>query len=105
MSMKIGARDRKPVGPLDVSFAALVTAYCISGNALAAEFVEPLSRDNLGPLALAYHDKQPPLFLLPLFLLLLLVCSVLPPVGRGAGITFVGAACANIASAGLWRSG
>ena len=55
--MKIGVRNRKSVGPLDVAFAGLVAAYCICGNALATAYVEPLSADNLGPLALAYHDR------------------------------------------------
>ena len=103
--MKIGVRNRKSVGPLDVAFAGLVAAYCICGNALATAYVEPLSADNLGPLALAYHDSRPPLFLLPLLLLLLLVCPVLPSAGRGALIAFVGAACANIASAAFWPTG
>ena len=94
-------QDRKSVGPLDVAFAGLVAAYCICGNALATAYVEPLSADNLGPLALAYHDSRPPLFLLPLLLLLLLVCPVLPLVGRGALIAFVGAACANIGKCGV----
>ena len=43
--------------------------------------------------------------MLPLLLLLLLACPVLPAVGRGALIAFVGAACANIASAAFWQTG
>ena len=103
--MTFRARDRKSVGPLDVAFAGIVAAYCLCGNALATAYVEPLSADNLGPLALAYHDAPPPLWLLPLLLLMLLVCPVLPSVGRGALIAFVGAACANIASAAFWPTG
>jgi hypothetical protein len=103
--MKIGVQDRKSVGPLDIAFAGVVAAYCICGNALATAYVEPLSADNLGPLALAYHDRRPALFMLPLLLLLLLACPVLPAVGRGALIAFVGAACANIASAAFWQTG
>ena len=103
--MKSGLQERKSVGPVDVAFAGLVAAYCLCGNALATAYVEPLSADNLGPLALAYHDRPPPLFLLPLLLLLLLACPVLPAVGRGALIAFVGAACANIASAAFWQTG
>ena len=103
--MTFRARDRKSVGPLDVAFAGIVAAYCLCGNALATAYVEPLSADNLGPLALAYHDRPPPLFLLPLLLLLLLAGPVLPAVGRGALIAFVGAACANIASAAFWQTG
>src|SRR4249920_627004 len=98
--MKSGLQERKSVGPVDVAFAGVVAAYCLCGNALATAYVEPLSADNLGPLALAYHDRPPPLFLLPL-----LACPVLPAVGRGALIAFVGAACANVASAALWPTG
>ena len=98
-------QDRKPVRPLDIAFAGIVAAYCLCGNALATAYVEPLSADNLGPLALAYHDRPPPVFLLPLLLLLLLACPVLPAVGRGALIAFVGAGCANIASAAFWPTG
>ena len=103
--MKIGVQNRKSVGPLDVAFAGVVAAYCICGNALATAYVEPLSADNLGPLALAYHDARPALFMLPLLLLLLLACPVLPAVGRGALIAFVGAAWANIGSAAFWQTG
>jgi hypothetical protein len=103
--MKIGVRNRKSVGPVDVAFAGIVAAYCICGNALATAYVEPLSADNLGPLALAYHDRRPALYMLPLLLLLLLACPVLPLVGRGALIAFVGAAWANIASAAFWQTG
>ena len=103
--MRIGVRNRKSVGPLDVAFAGVIAAYCICGNALATAYVEPLSADNLGPLALAYHDTRPPLFMLPLLLLLLLACPVLPAVGRGALIAFVGAAWANIGSAAFWQTG
>src|SRR5690349_23897494 len=103
--MKILARDRKSVGPLDLVCAGLVAAYCICSNALATAYVEPLSADNLGPLALAYHDREPPLFLLPFLLLLLLVSPALPSVGRAGLIAFVGAACANIASAAFWQTG
>jgi len=103
--MKIFAPDRKAVGPLDLVCAGLVAAYCICGNALATAYVEPLSTENLGPLALAYHDRPPPLFLLPLLLLALLACPALPSVGRGALVAFVGAAMANIASAAFWPTG
>ena len=103
--MKVVVKDRKSVGPLDVAFAGVVAAYCICGNALATAYVEPLSADNLGPLALAYHDTRPALFMLPLLLLLLLACPVLPLVGRGALIAFVGAAWANIGSAAFWQTG
>ena len=43
--------------------------------------------------------------MLPLLLLLLLACPVLPSVGRGALIAFVGAAWANIGSAAFWQTG
>src|SRR6478736_4949187 len=101
--MKSRVQDRKPVGPLDIAFAGLVAAYCICGNALATAYVEPLSADNLGPLALAYHDRRPAVYMLPLLLLLLLACPVLPAVGRGGLIAFVGAACANIGCAAFWQ--
>lgn len=93
------------VRPTEVAWAALVGAYCVVGNALATAYVEPLSTDNLGPFALAYHRSDPPLVILPLLLLLLLVCPVLPAAGRAGVVAFVGAAYANIGSAALWRTG
>ena len=75
------------------------------GNALATAYVEPLSTENLGPFALAYHDRRLPIVLLPLLLFLLIACPALPSAGRPALVAFVGAACANIGSATLWPSG
>src|SRR4051812_8297688 len=96
---------RPPVHPRELAFAAVVAAYCMLGNVVAAAYVEPFSRHNTGPLALAYHDKRPPLIYLSLLLLLLLASAALPPPARVALVAFVGAACANVASALLWPSG
>ena len=103
--MRSRAKARSPISLAEVALAAVVAAYCVTANALATTYVEPLSRDNLGPLALAYHERRPPLALLPLLLLLLLASTALPGVGRAAAIAFVGAAYANIGSAALWPTG
>ena len=103
--MKVRTKNRSAVSPLELAVAALVAAYCLMGNALATTYVEPLSVDNLGPFALAYHERRPPLVLLPLLLFLLLMCPALPSAGRAALVAFVGAAYANIGSAALWPSG
>ena len=97
-SEDVGNRRRLPVRPSEVALAGLVAANCVMMNAAAVAFVEPLSRRNLGPLALAYHQTQPPLALLPGVLLLLILATVMPGIGRASVIVFAGAATANIVS-------
>ena len=53
----------RPVRATDVAFVAVVSAYCLFFNALAVEYLDPLSTRSLGPLALVYHPVEPPLLL------------------------------------------
>ena len=103
--MKSGVQERKSVGPLDVAFAGLVAAYCMCGNALATAYVEPLSADNLGPLALAYHDRRPAA--LPLAAAPAAAPRVPGPAGGGSRGADRLRRCrlANIASAAFWQTG
>jgi hypothetical protein len=98
----------RPVRATDVAFVAVVSAYCLFFNALAVEYLDPLSVRSLGPLALVYHPVEPPLLLVPVFLLvliLLLRLSAVTGVTRAALIAFVGAACANVISSRVWSEG
>jgi hypothetical protein len=98
----------RPVRATDVGFVAVVSAYCLFFNALAVEYLDPLSPRSLGPLALVYHPVEPPLLLVPVFLLvliLLLRLSAATGVTRAALIAFVGAACANVISSRVWSEG
>ena len=96
---------RRPVGPIELLIAAVVALDCLALNAAAVAHVPELSREDLGPLALAYHDRQPNLILLPMMALLLLLGTRLPAVGRIAVVVFVGAAVANLASPSIWEPG
>ena len=85
-----------------------MTAYCLVVNAIAVIYLEPLSTRSLGPLAVAYHPVDPPLVLVPVFLLILLVLlrlSAARGLVRAALISFMGAACANVISARAWSAG
>ena len=98
----------RPVRATDVAFVAVVSAYCLFFNALAVEYLDPLSVRSLGPPALVYHPVEPPLLLVPVFLLvliLLLRLSAATGVTRAALIAFVGAACANVISSRVWSEG
>ena len=104
--LPVSAVNRVPIEPSEVGFAVVVAACCVAANALAVVYVEPLSVDHLGPLALSHHHVHRPLLLLLLIPpLLLLLSSALRGVGRTALLVFVGAASANIASLALWSAG
>ena len=83
----------------------VVAADFLAVNAAAVAFVPPLSLEALGPLALAFHDKQPhPVFLVVLVAVLLLG-TWLPRLGRIAVLVFVGAVAANFLSPALREEG
>jgi len=97
--------QREPLGPTELAVTTVVAADCLAVNAAAVAFVPPLSLEALGPLALAFHDKQPhPAFLVVLVAVLLLG-TWLPRLGRVAVLVFVGAAAANFLSPALWEAG
>ena len=102
------ATTRRSARPTEFAFAGVVTAYCLVVDALAVLYLEPLSTQSLGPLAVAYHPVDPPLVIVPIFLLILLLLlrlSAARGLVRAALIAFMGAACANVISARVWSAG
>ena len=83
----------------------LVALECLLMNAWAVANAPRLTFDSLGPLALAYHDKQPRPAAVAVIIVILLVGTCLSRVGRVAVIVFVGAAAANFASPAIWGQG
>jgi hypothetical protein len=98
-------RTRLPIGGTELAICLLVALECMVVNALAVARVPTLSLDSLGPLALAYHDKQPNPASVAFVILVLLAGTWLPRVGRAAVLVFVGAAAANFASPAIWNRG
>jgi hypothetical protein len=93
---------REAVRAVEVLIAALTALSCLVINAAADRHIEPLSRENLGPFALAYHNVRPPLALLAVVLFLPLLAPLLRGVARAAVLVFIGAAAANIVSPLVW---
>jgi hypothetical protein len=93
---------RRAIRPQEIGIAGLMCAACLLANAIAVQHVPPLTPTNVGPLALAYHERQPSLVLLATGVLLLFLASFIRGVGRAAVILFVGAATANVVSPLLW---
>ena len=83
----------------------LVSLECLLINAWAVANAPTLTFDSLGPLALAYHDKQPRPAAVAVIIVILLIGTWLSRVGRVAVIVFVGAAAANFASPLIWGQG
>jgi len=96
---------RSAIGPTEVAVSSVVAADCLAINAVAVEHAPPLSLDALGPLALAFHDKQPHPVFIAVLVLVLLLGSWLPRLGRAAVLVFVGAAAANFVSPLIWDAG
>ena len=101
----VTTRTRLPIGGVELAVCLLVALDCLAVNALAVARVPRLSLDSLGPLALAYHDKQPKPASVAVVILVLLLGTLLPRVGRAAVLVFVGAAAANFASPAFWSPG
>ena len=98
-------RTRRPIGGFELAICLLVALQCLAINALAVAHIPLFSLDSLGPLALAYHDKQPGPIFIAAVILALLAGTWLPPVGRAAVLVFAGAAAANLASPAIWDPG
>lgn len=99
------AAKRLPIGGTELAVSGLVAAGCLAVNALAVASLPALSVDELGPLALAYHDKQPHPAFASVAVFVLLLGSWLPRAGRAAVLVFVGAAVANFLSPSIWGPG
>jgi hypothetical protein len=96
---------REPLGATELAVTSVVAADCLAVNAAAVAFVPRLSLESLGPLALAFHDKQPHPAFLPVLVGVLLLGTFLPRGGRVAVLVFVGAAAANFLSPAIWDGG
>ena len=103
--MEANERNRLPLGPVELTVCFLVALECLIVNALVVAHAPALSFDSLGPLALAYHDKQPRPLGVAAVILVLLLGTLLPRGGRVAVLLFVGAATANFASPAIWGQG
>jgi hypothetical protein len=99
------AHRRLPLGPFELAIAAVIAADCLLVNAVAVDHVPPLSLHSLGPLALAFHDKQPHFGFAAVLVFVALLSTWLPRVGRAAMLVFVGAALANFLSPAIWSGG
>jgi hypothetical protein len=99
------AHQRIPLGPLELAIAGVIAADCLLVNAVAVDNVPPLSLHSLGPLALAFHDKQPHFGFAAVLVFVALLSTWLPRLGRAAALVFVGAALANFLSPAIWNGG
>ena len=104
-SMSAISGSRRPIGGAELAVAGLIAVDCLAINALAVAHLPELSLEALGPLALAYHDKQPHPVFIGLIVLILLLGTWLPRAGRAAVLVFAGAVTANFASASIWDAG
>lgn len=94
-----------PSGLLLIFVSAILVGF--GSNAAASLFVAPLALDNLGPLALVWHDRHPSLLLVaavPALALFWVGRDVGTPV-RILGAVFAGAVVANTISSIAWSAG
>ena len=98
-------RRRLPLRPVELAVCLLVAVDCLVINALVVAHAPALSLNSLGPVALAYHDKQPRPMGVAFVIVILLLGTLLPQGGRVAVLVFVGAAVANFASPAIWGQG
>jgi len=98
-------RNRLPLRPVELAVCLLVALDCLAINALVVAHAPRLSLHSLGPVALAYHDKQPRPLSIAFVIVILLLGTLLPRGGRVAVLVFVGAAAANFASPSIWGQG
>lgn len=82
-----------------------VAVGCLAANALAVATLDPLSLQNLGPLALVYHDREPDPVLVPVLVVLVLLAQRVRGSVRVPLLVFVGAAAANLLSSEIWHQG
>lgn len=101
----MGVKKRRPIRPTELAVASVVAADCLAINAAAVRYVPQLSLESLGPLALAFHDRQPHPVFLAVVIGVLLLGTWLPRAGRIAVLIFAGAAIANFASPVIWDEG
>ena len=98
-------RNRLPIRAVDAAVSLLVALDCLMVNALVVQHVPALALDSVGPLAVAYHDKQPHPLAVAVVVVVSLLGSLLRGVGRIAVFVFVGSAAANFASPAIWGRG
>ena len=101
--MEAVTRDRIPLGARDVALCLLVAVDCLLINALVVAQRPTLG--SFGPIAVAYHDKQPSLLGIALVVGCLLAGTVLRGGGRLGVLLLVGGAAANLASPTIWDRG
>ena len=99
------AHNRIPLGPLEITVCFVVALECLVINALVVAQTPALSLHSLGPLAVAYHDKDPRPLGVAAVILVLLLGTCLPRGGRVAALLFVGGAFANFVSPAIWAGG
>ena len=105
-NVMLGRTDsRLPVGPVELAVCFCIAIECLLINALVVAHAPTLSLDSLGPVAVAYHSKEPRPLAVAVVILVLLLGSLLPRGARVASLVFVGAAMANFASPSIWSEG
>jgi hypothetical protein len=97
--------SRLPLGPVELAVCFSIAAECLVIDALVVALAPTLSLDSLGPVAVAYHGKEPRPLAVAVVILVLLLGSLLPRGARVASLVFVGAAMANFASPSIWSRG
>jgi hypothetical protein len=98
-------QSRLPLRAVDIAVSLLVALDCLMINALVVEHAPALKLGSVGPLAVAYHDKQPHPLAIAVVVVVSLLGSLLRGVGRIAVFVFVGSAAANLASPTIWGDG
>jgi hypothetical protein len=105
-NVKRGRTDsRLTLGPVEIAVCFCIAIECLLINALVVAHAPTLSLDSLGPVAVAYHGKEPRPLGVAVVILVLLLGSFLPRGARVASLVFVGAAVANFASPSIWSRG
>jgi len=97
--------SRLPIGPVELAVCFCIAIECLLINALVVAHAPALSLDSLGPVALAYHGKEPRPLGVAVVIVVLLLGSFLPRGARVASLVFVGGAMANFASPLIWSRG
>ena len=88
-----------------LGLGAVVFAIGLVVNVIAAYTVPPLALDNLGPLALAWHERSPVILMIGLALLVVIVRRMHLRPGLQTVVTILlGAGCAQVASI-VWFGG
>ena len=82
--------------------AELTACLCLITSKAAVAYASSLSPENLGPFAVAYHDKRVPLVAVALFLAMILAARRFPPLVSYSIAAFAGAGLANTISQFAW---